>query len=208
MRKFGKNNFIRNVVLSVFMTLSVESAVVISHYSANSGEEKKTITAEQSEKLYVGSVLRKHKTGLSRVEEARLATYIIEQSRKNGLDPMLILALIETESTYYNWAKSNKGALGLMQVVPATGYSLAEELNIKWEGDKTLYDPYKNVKMGVHYYASLLERFEHNNSKALAAYNAGPTYVARRLRGGKNLPRRYRDKVFANYRSHKQSMVF
>jgi hypothetical protein len=160
------------------------------------------------DKYYVLDVLRGHHTGLDLVSELKLADVIVVESRRYKIEPALILALIETESTYYNWAKSRVGARGLMQVVPRTGKYLAQELELEWEGIKTLYDPYTNVKLGVHYLAELLERFDGDTDKALAAYNIGPTYIASRIRRGKSLPVRYSDKVMAKYNSHKGNIVF
>lgn len=160
------------------------------------------------DKYYVLDVLRGHHTGLGLAEELKLAGVIVEESRRYKLEPALILALIETESTYYNWAKSRVGARGLMQVRPRTGRYLAEELELEWEGIKTLFDPYMNVKLGVHYLAELLERFDGDTDKALAAYNRGPTYIAASLRRGEPLPGRYRRKVMARYNSHKENILF
>jgi len=157
---------------------------------------------------YVLDVLRGHHTGLGLAEELKLAGVIVEESRRYKIEPALILALIETESAYYNWAKSGVGARGLMQVRPRTGKYLAEELNVEWEGMKTLHDPYMNVKLGVHYLAELLERFGGDTGQALAAYNRGPTYISARIRRGQPLPVRYKKKVMARYNSHKENIIF
>ncbi|MCK5236689.1 MAG: lytic transglycosylase domain-containing protein, partial [Deltaproteobacteria bacterium] len=123
------------------------------------------------ERGYILSVLKDHKTGLSILEESTLADVIIEESEKHGLDPIFVMALIKTESTFYNWAKSNKGAVGLMQVLPGTGKEVAGKLRIGWEGERTLYDPYINVRLGISYFAYLKDRFGEDTLRALAAYN-------------------------------------
>ncbi len=160
------------------------------------------------DKYYVLDVLRGHHTGLSLAEELKLSGVIVVESRRYKIEPTLILALIETESTYYNWAKSRVGARGLMQVRPRTGRYVAQELELEWEGIKTLHDPYKNVQLGVFYLAELLERFGGDTDKALAAYNRGPTYVAARIRRGQTVPQRYIKKVMARYNSHKEKILF
>ncbi|MBI5587741.1 MAG: lytic transglycosylase domain-containing protein [Deltaproteobacteria bacterium] len=144
-------------------------------------------------------VLRENRTGLGEVEETRLAEVILGESEKYKLDPLFVLALIKTESNFYNWSKSLNGALGLMQILPFTGKALAGELNLKWKGDETLLDPYANVKMGIHYLSSLNERFNDINA-SLAAYNSGPTYFASKTRDGDMVAQNYVNKVLYNYK--------
>ncbi|MFZ3072954.1 MAG: lytic transglycosylase domain-containing protein [Thermodesulfobacteriota bacterium] len=148
-------------------------------------------------------VLTKYRTGLSRGMEVRLADAIVRESRIYGLDPLLVLAVIKTESVFYNWARSSRGAAGLMQIREDTGQYLAGELGIKWEGEKTLYDPELNVKMGVYYLAVLLNTYEDKDT-ALAAYSSGPTLVTARLERGEDPPARYGDKVNSSYRNLKE----
>jgi len=160
------------------------------------------------DKYYVLDVLRGHHTGLTLAEELKLSEVIVVESRRYKIEPALILALIETESAYYNGARSRVGARGLMQVRPTTGKYIAEELELEWEGIKTLHDPYKNVQLGVFYLAELLDRFGGDTDKALAAYNRGPTYVASRIRRGKSVPQRYKRKVMVRYNNHKEKILF
>lgn len=82
-----------------------------------------------------------------------------------GIDPKLALALAETESGFNPMAKSAKGAIGVMQLMPDTAASL--KVNP--------YDLKSNVYGGVRYLRFLLEKYEGDAQKALAAYNAGPT---------------------------------
>ena len=148
----------------------------------------------------IGNVLTGYR-GLRKVDKSRLAEVILEESKKHNVDPMLILALIETESSFRKWARSRKGARGLMQIRPFVGKALAKELNLPWKGSKTLYDPYTNVQLGTYYFSKLLNNFDKNLDVALTAYNYGPTYVARLIRNGKRIPERYANKVITNYRN-------
>lgn len=91
-------------------------------------------------------------------------------SSNHGVDPGLVRAVIKTESNFNRWAVSNKGALGLMQLIPATG---------KRYGVRDFFDPQQNVNGGVRYLKSLLERFNGNLDLSLAAYNAGENLVER-----------------------------
>lgn len=96
-------------------------------------------------------------------------TDIVRQSgRRNGLDPDLIHSVIAAESAGNPRAVSPKGAAGLMQLMPLT----ARSLNVS-----DVFDPTQNVEAGAKYLRRLLDQYDHDLSKALAAYNAGPAKV-------------------------------
>jgi soluble lytic murein transglycosylase-like protein len=90
------------------------------------------------------------------------------QARRHDLDPKLVRALIYVESAENPVAVSNRGALGLMQLMPET----AEELGVH---DPLM--PMDNVRGGVEYFSQMLRRFDGDVELALAAYNAGPGAV-------------------------------
>jgi soluble lytic murein transglycosylase-like protein len=92
---------------------------------------------------------------------------IAELSRAHGLDPVLVSALIKVESNYHPRARSHKGAMGLMQLMPAT----ARQYNVR-----NPYDPTANVAAGVRHLKSLIDRWG-AVELALAAYNAGEEAV-------------------------------
>lgn len=99
-----------------------------------------------------------------------LLPLIDRHARERGLDPSLVRAVVQAESGYNARAVSNKGALGLMQLMPATAVELAVA---------TPFDPEENLRGGTRYLRALLERFGGDVTLALAAYNAGPTAVER-----------------------------
>ena len=91
-----------------------------------------------------------------------------EHSRRNGVRADLVRAVMQVESAFNPYARSPKGALGLMQLMPATirQYSVTNPFN-----------PAENVRAGVAYLRHLLDRYQDNEELALAAYNAGPGAV-------------------------------
>jgi len=145
----------------------------------------------------ISQVISKYKTGLKRTLRTQIPTTIIEVSRKYGYDPLFLTAVIVTESSFYNWAESRRGALGLMQIRPRTGLALASETRTRWKGKPTLYDPAANIALGAYYLDKLVKRFG-DLSLALEAYNHGPSQVVRYLKKGYR-PKRYSQKVFKHY---------
>jgi soluble lytic murein transglycosylase len=135
-------------------------------------------------------------TGLGPAERRATAAAIAEEAVHNDLAIDLILAVMHTESAFHNFARSSVGALGLMQVMPATGEMLARQHGLDWNGPETLFDPVANVRLGCRYLAFLRTRYGSLDA-ALAAYNWGPNAIDRRLAQGSGLPRKYPTLVLA-----------
>jgi soluble lytic murein transglycosylase len=101
------------------------------------------------------------------------------EARERGLDPFIVAGLIRQESAFWPEAVSAAGAVGLMQVMPATGRQLARSLGPADFSRATLFSSEVNVHLGSAFLADLLERFGPDLPFALAAYNAGPTRMTR-----------------------------
>ncbi len=144
----------------------------------------------------VEALLARYLTGLAPFEVRRAAEALIAESKRNRIDPALVLAVMHTESGYYNFARSPVGALGLMQIMPATGEMLVREAGIAWTGPDMLFEPTLNLRLGTRYLALLHARYG-NWTKALAAYNWGPGAIDRKLAEGETLPVQYTDRVYA-----------
>ena len=98
------------------------------------------------------------------------------QSARRRLDPYLVAGLIRQESAFVARTQSHVGARGLMQIMPATGRSLARLEGIRYSVSR-LYDPAVNIRFGTRYLRQLLDRFGTRPDYALAGYNAGPHRV-------------------------------
>ena len=158
---------------------------------------------ESSEEAYAAAkVLGGLHTGLTSAELSRVSLALAAESSRAGLPIDLLLALIQVESSGYNFAVSPVGAMGLMQVMPATAEGVARRIGLRWVGPPTLFDPVFNVRVGVCYLRELLDRYG-SMTTALAAYNWGPTRIAERLRQGKPVPALYARRVLSVYQKAK-----
>jgi soluble lytic murein transglycosylase-like protein len=133
---------------------------------------------------------------ISALDRARYAVHINEAARANHVDPALIHAVISAESGYNAAARSPKGALGLMQLMPDTArrYSVRNSL-----------DPVQNIYGGVRYLADLLRMFNNDLKLVIAAYNAGENAV---VKYGNRVPpyaetRAYVPRVLGYYRKYR-----
>ncbi len=113
-------------------------------------------------------ILSKETAALSPQKGEKFSAIINDVSHKYGIHESLIRAVIKTESGNQVFARSPKGALGLMQLMPET----ARQLRVK-----NPYDPRQNIEGGAAYLKQLLGMFNDNLPMSLAAYNAGPARV-------------------------------
>jgi len=201
--------FLKKGLAVIAMALVFEAAFSPSLTSGRFFSEWEPVAGEPSRASshYVLDVLRENRTGLGSLEELKLAEVILMESLAHKIDPLFVLALIETESTFNNWSRSFRGAVGLMQIQPATGEELAGKLNVDWKGEQTLFDPYTNVKMGVHYFSTLKRRYKDLNT-TLAAYNTGPGRIDTWIKEGSEPGDGYALKVLENYRKFKERAEF
>src|SRR4051794_36131183 len=109
-------------------------------------------------------------SGMLNSRSSRYDALIEENAAAHGLSPHLVRAVIQQESAFNPHAVSNKGAIGLMQLMPDTAAEL---------GVLNAFDPSENIRGGVKYLKGLLVKFADNVELALAAYNAGPTAVTK-----------------------------
>ncbi|WP_333859958.1 lytic transglycosylase domain-containing protein [Clostridium sp.] len=146
----------------------------------------------------------------------KYSNYIVKYSKEYSLDVYLVIAVIRTESNFKRYVKSNKNAIGLMQITPDTAKWAAEKMNIADFNEDMLYDPEFNIRMGCWYLNDLKTEFNDDMKLVLAAYNGGRGNVQKWLKNsehstdGKNLDYipfqetdKYIKKVEVNYRIYK-----
>jgi len=102
--------------------------------------------------------------------EVPFGSIIYKEAKKNDLRPELVAAVVQAESRFKPNARSGVGAVGLMQLMPRTG---------KWMGARNLTNPTQNIQAGTKYLKYLNDRFDGNETKVIAAYNAGEGNVRR-----------------------------
>ena len=102
---------------------------------------------------------------------------IAQYARMRGLEPAVMMSLIRSESAFNQYARSSAGALGLMQMLPATGRLTAKRLGLNGYRTQDLFDAEDNIRLGSAYLRDMLDRFNGNLAMAAAAYNAGPHRV-------------------------------
>jgi soluble lytic murein transglycosylase len=145
-------------------------------------------------------VLERQPMGLANVTKVELAEVIYEEATRHNHDPKFILALIAIESEFQNWSVSRQGAKGLMQIMPYVAESIAQELGIEWSGDRTLFNPYLNIRMGIYYLSQLILDFK-DIRVALTAYNYGPTQIRSLIERNERIPRDYYRRFLTAYHS-------
>lgn len=206
----GKTGITISLPLSlVFVFIYLLETFAIGYLLHDKFKNEKTLFEQQKkieeleEKLKILDIIEDFQVGFNEKEMGELTQVIYEESRRYGYDPLLILALILTESSFKRGQKSMMGAQGLMQVRPWVGLDLAKRRNMSFSGKFSLFEPAFNIKLGTLYLFELIMKFK-DVKKAIMAYNLGENALKLRIRSGSKLPSRYLSKVLKNYKRLKE----
>lgn len=118
------------------------------------------------------------------LEPVKYQQEIDKYAKEFSLEPELLAAVIYVESRFDKYSISSRGAVGLMQLMPATAIWIAEELGYEDFTLKDLDNPDLNIKFGSWYIAYLYQKFDKDLVKTIAAYNAGESNVRKWLANG------------------------
>jgi hypothetical protein len=151
------------------------------------------------------SIIKKHapKNRNSKI----LAEAIVRESLAQAYDPLFVAAVIKTESLFNPVARSNKGAQGLMQIMPATGAWLANRESLPRQ---RLTDTGHNLRLGITYLKQLESEYNGDRVFTLVAYNWGPGHVQMASGGKRRIPGeclRYAVRILNDYRRWKSGVI-
>lgn len=107
---------------------------------------------------------------LERLYPFKYSEYVYNYSEEYSVDPLLIFAIIKSESNYNPNSISQSGAKGLMQLMDTTADEMSSKINLYNNYD--IYDPETNINIGTKYISTLLQYYDKNIYLALSAYNA------------------------------------
>ena len=180
-----------------------ELAAARSRIEALSAGEQELSDFREAERIGVSRWM-KDSTALWGDERRRVMAAIIRESRRNGLDPALVAAVIQVESHFDPVAVSTVGARGLMQLMPPTAqWLLQRDPSPPKIRPTQLFNPVLNIELRTSYLAQLMGRFDGDLTRALIAYNAGPATARALQRGSKSWHRlhAYPRNVLATYKA-------
>ncbi len=155
----------------VFFNFLVPSSIFAAEPAPVKDRQGKDPSGQQKDGvLPVAQNAENKKNKRRKAKKARFYPIIMEAAQRHDVEPALIMAIIHVESRYNPEAVSQKGATGLMQLMPRTA---------KYLGVTDCLDPRQNVEAGVRYFKEMQARFDGDIKLALAAYNAGRGNVIR-----------------------------
>ena len=164
------------------------------------------VTVEQKREYYLSRIVNIVSASNKQLESETIydiAKNIYESALEYKFNPFLICALIKVESDFIADSISDSHAYGLCQVRRFIAKELAENLGIEWDGaEKTLLNPEKNIRIGIHYLGMLHDDFG-DMRLALTAYNYGPFKVQEFISRDDEIPNGYTDKILKYYAKYR-----
>jgi soluble lytic murein transglycosylase len=169
------------------------------------GSDAHKVSSDNEMHLWILSEFERRLPGAFKAQAFELSETLIRDSHRYGLDPLLVMAVIATESSFRPRARGSVGEIGLMQLRPQTAQWVARRFNIAYGGAASLERPYVNVRLGIAYMAYLRAQFPDQAGHYVSAYNMGTRNV-RRLLANQTIPQIYFGKVISKYNKLYSSM--
>jgi soluble lytic murein transglycosylase-like protein len=184
-------------LLMILLALTAPHRAILPQPAGEPAPSAEQIAAESkaAELRAIRSLAKEHSNAAAR----ELAGVIHREAIAAGVDPLMVAAIVAKESSFRTTVVSRSGAVGLMQLRPFVARDIAERIDLEWGGTTTLHQPKSNLRLGIRYYAELVERFDGDVHLALVAYNRGPTRLSRQLRSGATITSRYADRILGLY---------
>lgn len=146
----------------------------------------------------VYATVKERLPGAFQDKREKIAQTIIDEAYKYKFDPIFILSVIQSESSFRPHLLGSFTEIGLMQIKPTTAAWIAKKMNLKYKGDKDLFDPVKNIRIGSAFLSYLRDRFDSHAQLYLSAYNMGQGNVDQALE--QNIwPKDYVGRVMKQY---------
>jgi hypothetical protein len=201
--------FLSRPVAILFVLIYLSQSILIIYLVREKFDLETQLTHQRQrisdleEKLQIFQVIDDFQIGFTDEEKQQLASVVFSECEKYDYDPMFLMAVILTESSFKRKQVSPLGARGLMQIRPFVGKSLAGKMDLKWEGSDMLMQPGVNVQMGSRHLFDMILKFK-DVRKAIMSYNVGEAELRSRMREDKPLPSSYLNKVMENYKMLKE----
>lgn len=176
----------------------MQNVILVNKLSLQIYETQQSVAKDQSILLTDLALQHTSAKKLNNTERIKLAFTITEQAKIHNLDPLLIIALIQVESTFDKYALSYVGAKGLMQLLPATAEYINKKTKKLPTNTHNLFDTEINIQLGTAYIEYLLNKTKGNLEQALIAYNMGPGNMLKAKKENR-LPKSYSNKVLKEY---------
>lgn len=149
----------------------------------------------------------------------KYSEYVEKYAREYNIDKYMVYAIIKAESNFDEKAKSESNAIGLMQIMETTAIETASKMELEIT-EEDLFNPEINIKIGLNYFAYLVEQYNNNYALAIVAYNAGIGNVDKWIENGtikpdgtdiENVPfketNNYVRKILRDYKIYKELYV-
>jgi soluble lytic murein transglycosylase len=200
-------SFGRAIIFVLVVMVALQAALISHLFQENEFRDQKIVQQETKikelqEKLQIINAIEDNQQGLNSNEVKQLGDVIYLESKRYVFDPMLIMALIITESSFRKDRVSDFGAQGLMQIMPSTAEAVARREGISWINSADLYNPALNVKLGISYLFELIFKFK-NTRDGMLAYNMGESTLVEYHHYKAEPPPHFYNKVISTYESLK-----